>query len=68
MEKQLEQLLDLGLKIHPLQQKNCWEIYASTPAKAVERFQKILTKYPKTQVIKINSPMDISFGVNLYGE
>lgn len=66
-EKQLDELLDMGLTVHPLKEDNCWGIFASTEEKAVKRYIKIKEKFPFTKSIKINC-MEGDFGVDLYGE
>ena len=67
-ENQLKTLLDLGLKIHPLKEDNCWGIYASTQEKAVERFYRIKKAFPKATPKKLNHNLEGDFGIDLYGE
>ena len=62
-EKQLDELLNLHLTIHPLDKNNCWEIYASTDEKAEEKWNKIKKSFPKAKVIGIKKG---SFLVDLY--
>lgn len=62
-EKQLDELLNLNLTIHPLNKDNCWEIYASTDKKAEKRWNKIREKFPKAELISIEKG---SFSVDLY--
>jgi hypothetical protein len=77
-EEQLNKLLDLGLTIHPLtrdgpgdnpfEKYNCWGIFASTPEKAIQRFNMIKRNFPKAVHIKLKSAAEGDFGVDLYGE
>lgn len=66
-EEQLDILLKLNLKIHPLEDIGCWGIYASTPSKAIERFNLIKHVFPKTIQIPISNH-EGDFGVDLYGD
>ena len=67
-EEQLNELLKLGLTIHPLTKENCWGIFASTQEKAIERFYKIKKEFPQAMPIKLRGNLEGDFGVDLYGE
>ena len=67
-EEQLDVLFDLRLKFHPLEEDNCWGIYASTEEKAVKRFYRIKKAFPKAKPIELKGNCFGDFGVDLYGE
>lgn len=67
-EKQLNALLKIGLTVHPLEEDNCWGVFASTQEKAIKRFYEIKKVFPKTIPKQLNNCLDGDFGVDLYGE
>lgn len=67
-EEQLDELLNLKLKVHPLEEDGCWGIFASTPQKAVERFALVKCIFPLTVTKRLDSCMKGDFGVDLYGK
>ncbi|MBO5478554.1 MAG: hypothetical protein J6J36_08090 [Clostridia bacterium] len=67
-EEQLKKLGDLGLTRHPLEEDDCWGIFASTQQKAVNRFMEIKKVFPHATPVKLKGNAYGDFGVDLYGE